>query len=76
MTLRVHSIFGDYFVRNAEDAEPSTTSEMREAADYNALWRRYTDEVNQRWGGYPTRRGFEKWLQNQVNKEKDNGKRK
>jgi len=76
MTLRVHSIFGDYLIKDAGDTESPAASEIGEVADYNALWRKYADGVSQRWGGYPTKKGFEKWLREQVNKEKDNGKGK
>ena len=64
---RRHSIFGDYILVDKKSPSADELSKAQvEIADYNALWRKYTNETSGKWGSMLTKKGFAKWLQQQV----------
>jgi hypothetical protein len=66
---RRHSIFGDYVIAGKNQPQPSE-DELTEIRDYNALWKRYADEISGKWGigSVPTENGFAEWLDKQTKK--------
>lgn len=71
-----HSIFGDYLTGDVKSIPvDELDGTLLEIEDYNALWRRYTNEILGKWGlgSIPTEKGFEEWLQRQL-KEVSNGR--
>ena len=57
-----HAVFIKFFNdRGQGDSFPCTESLDDDL--YNKLLTRYANEVGNKWGGFPTKKGFEKWLQ-------------
>jgi len=65
---RRHSIFGDFFIRDKK-SPPPTDEELKDLELYNKLWRMYFNEECSGWGSWPTKGGFERWLQRKVREE-------
>ena len=64
---RYHSIGGDFLIKDekAQLTEDELKKLQSDIKDYNTLWWKYTDYISSNWGtsGYPTEKGFNKWLQ-------------
>jgi len=67
MSIR-HNVFGAYVIK---DGKPDDPDDIQRVKDYNALWGVYLKDESSKWGGFPTKKGFEKWLQKRLKEATD-----